>query len=222
VVEEESEPDRFSIHRLAHYCLDLADLCQTERVVPVVVFLHEGNYPRELALGGDRHAYLRFHYLVCDLPRIPFEQYRESDNIVARLNLPNMRYAPEQRVEVYADAVRGLVTLEGDGEKQGKYIDFIDIYAGLDDNETEQYQREYLEEVENMSGLAQALRQEGEQQGMQQGEAVILIRLMLRKFGQLTEQERQKIESADAETLLAWSERVLTAKSVEEVISGFE
>ncbi len=98
---------RFSVHRLARYCLDLAELCKTERVVPVVIFLHEGNYPRELVLGGDRHAYLRFHYLVCDLPRIPFEQYRESNNIVARLNLPNMRYAPEQRVEVYAEAVRG-------------------------------------------------------------------------------------------------------------------
>lgn len=31
VLEEETNPKRFSIHRLAHYCLDLAELCQTER-----------------------------------------------------------------------------------------------------------------------------------------------------------------------------------------------
>ena len=36
VVEEETQPGRFSIHRLAHYCLDLAELLDTERVVPVV------------------------------------------------------------------------------------------------------------------------------------------------------------------------------------------
>ncbi len=134
VVEEESDPSRFSIHRLARYCLDLAELCKTDKVIPVVIFLHEGNYPRELILGGDHHSYLSFHYLVCDLPQIPFEQYRESDNIVARINLPNMRYAPDQKVDVYADAVKGLVTLEQDKEKQSKYIDFIDIYAELDDN----------------------------------------------------------------------------------------
>ena len=42
VVEEETEPRRFSIHRLAHYCLDLAELLKTTQVVPVVVFLRQG------------------------------------------------------------------------------------------------------------------------------------------------------------------------------------
>ena len=32
MLEEESDPRRFSIHRLAHYCLDLAKLFETERV----------------------------------------------------------------------------------------------------------------------------------------------------------------------------------------------
>ena len=39
VIEEQSDPRRFSILRLAHYCLDIADLVETHRVVPVVVFL---------------------------------------------------------------------------------------------------------------------------------------------------------------------------------------
>ena len=90
-LEEESAGRRFSIHRLAHYCLDLAELFATERVVPVVIFLHGGDgAPGELALGGDRHGYLRFRYLACDLPRIEATRYLDSDNLVARLNLPNM------------------------------------------------------------------------------------------------------------------------------------
>ncbi len=221
VIEEESDPRHFSIHRLAHYCLDLAELCDTERVVPVVIFLREGSYPRKLTLGGERGDYLRFHYLVCDLPRIPAENYRQSDNIVARLNLPNMQYSESERVEIYADAVKGLVTLEADDNKQSKYIDFIDIYAALDDNELARYERDYLKEVESMTGLAQKLRQEGRQQGMQQGmqqgEAAMLIRLLQAKFGSLPEQVREKIESTDAQTLLKWSERVLTANSLEDI-----
>jgi hypothetical protein len=37
VLEDETDPRRFSIHRLAHYCLDLSELCETSRVVPVVI-----------------------------------------------------------------------------------------------------------------------------------------------------------------------------------------
>ena len=42
VFEEETDPARFSIHRLAHYCLDLAELFATDRIVPVVIFLRSG------------------------------------------------------------------------------------------------------------------------------------------------------------------------------------
>lgn len=42
VVEEETQPGRFSIHRLAHYCLDLVELLDSEWVVPVVIFLRSG------------------------------------------------------------------------------------------------------------------------------------------------------------------------------------
>jgi hypothetical protein len=217
VLEEETEPRRFSIHRLAHYCLDLAELFATERVVPVVIFLRAGNLQRRLKLGGDRHTYLSFHYAACELSAIPFERYRESDNLVARLDLPNMRYDPEQRVEVYAQAVRGLTHLEPDPEKQLKYLDFIDIYTGLDDNERERYQREYSNEANTMSTFAERFREEGRAQGMQQGEAAVLTRQLERKFGAVPEAARQRIAAADEETLLEWSERVLAATRIDDV-----
>lgn len=56
-------------------------------------------------------------------------------------------------------------------------------------------------------------------QGMQQGEAQLLIRQLTRKFGELPEVVRQRIESADADTLLEWSERVLSASSLEDVLN---
>ena len=56
------------------------------------------------------------------------------------------------------------------------------------------------------------------QQGMQQGEAKVLIRLMTRRFGELPDATLREIESADADTLLQWSERVLTAQTLDEVL----
>ena len=38
-------------------------------------------------------------------------------------------------MEAYAQAVRGLTRLEPALEMQLKYLDFIDIYAGVDGNE---------------------------------------------------------------------------------------
>ena len=56
------------------------------------------------------------------------------------------------------------------------------------------------------------------EQGKQQGGAAILLRLVERKFGPPSESVRERIASADPETLLAWSERILTADDVEAVL----
>ena len=148
VVEEETEPRRFSIHRLAHYCLDLAELLKTKQVVP-------------------------------------------------------------------------------DWNKQRKYVGFIDSYADLREDEVARYRAEYIENAgDNTMGLVATLleegwqkgRNEGRQEGRQEGEAALLLRLMERRFGPLAEALRERILSADAEALLLWSERILTASAPEDVV----
>ena len=48
----------------------------------------------------------------------------------------------------------------------------------------------------------------------------MLLRLLTLKFGPLPEPVRTRIESADADTLLRWSERVLTADQLEDVLGA--
>ena len=226
VIEEETDPKRFSVHRLARYCLDLAELFETDRVVPVVVFLRGGSHPTELSLGGDRHTYLEFQYLGCTLPEIPFERFRDSDNLVARLNLPNMAFASDAKLAVYHAAFQGLLNLESDPERQAKYLDFVDLYAALSPEEMAEYQKRYPEEVEIMTTFAERHRQEGIEQGLEQGlergmregEAALLLRQIERKFGQQAAQVyRERIEAAETDTLLRWSERILTAETADQV-----
>jgi len=129
-----------------------------------------------------------------------------------------MRYDPSEKLEVYADAVRGLTDLEPDPEKCVKYLDFIDIYAELDDNERTRYQQDYPNETSAMTRFAERFRQEGLERGMQKGEALILLRLLQLKFGELPEKTRRHIDQADEQTLLQWSERVLSANTLDEVL----
>ena len=163
-LEEESDRHRFSMHRLAHYCLDLTELLGTDRVVPVAVFLRRRDPAPALVLGTERRRYLTFGHLDCRLAEMPAERWLDSGNVVARVNLPNMRSPAERRVEVYAQAVRGLLTLEPDDARRAKYLDFVDIYAGLDDNEFRRYRRLYPEEGNAMAGVIQRARDEGREE----------------------------------------------------------
>jgi hypothetical protein len=58
----------------------------------------------------------------------------------------------------------------------------------------------------------------GEQRGKQLGEAEMLLRLIERKFGPPSATVRHRITEADSETLLEWSERILDAGSLDEVL----
>ncbi|WP_254045302.1 Rpn family recombination-promoting nuclease/putative transposase [Thiohalocapsa sp. ML1] len=60
--------------------------------------------------------------------------------------------------------------------------------------------------------------EQGREQGLQQGEAAVLLRQIERKFGPPTPDIRERVLSADAERLLDWSERILTAETLESVL----
>ena len=180
VLEEESEARKFSIHRLAHYCIDMAELMATDRVIPVVIFLRSGRTrPELLRLGSDNQTYMEFRYLACYLKRLSANDYCESDNIVVRLNLPNMHYKPESRLEIYAAAQRGLAMLESKPNLLSKYADFIDTYAELSEEELTEYRERYLDEEGGLMGLAQILRQEGRQEEC----LALLMRLLRCRLG---------------------------------------
>ena len=221
LIEEETETYRFNIHRLAHYSLDMAELMQTERIVPVVIFLRPGHRPDRLTLGGERQTYLDFSYLACDLHRLNALDHLDSDNLVIRLNLPNMAYPAGARLDIYAAAQTGLATLETDPNRRSKYADFIDYYADLSPEELTRYTATYLTERGDLMGLAQQLRQEGRQEGQQeglsQGEALILSRLLKLRFGPLPAWVEQQLQQAPPERLEALADRLLDADSLDAV-----
>jgi predicted transposase YdaD len=67
-------------------------------------------------------------------------------------------------------------------------------------------------------GMQQGIR-EGMQQGVRQGEATLLVRQMESRFGPLSAENRERVAGAESDSLLKWGERVLTAKTIEEVFA---
>jgi len=75
-----------------------------------------------------------------------------------------------------------------------------------------------IERIGLRRGLDQG-REEGRKEGRKEGEATVLLRLIELKFGPPDAAMRKRVESADAETLLRWSERILTAASLDELFA---
>jgi hypothetical protein len=75
-----------------------------------------------------------------------------------------------------------------------------------------------LEELETM--LAESIdrwNREIREEGRQEGEARLVLRLLRLKFGPLEPDIEDQVRSADADRLLEWGERVLTAETLQDV-----
>ena len=230
VVEQQTHASGFSTHKLARYCLSLAELFETDRVVPVVIFLRRPRrLRRALRLRNEFFEYLHFRYLACVLPDMPAQQYLDSDNLVARLNLPSMYWPGSMKVEICWSTTNGLFTLEPDPERRLKYAGFIDIYMTLDDNERALFEQRYQQEGSDVVGFVEHFTnigiekgsEKGRKQGLEAGRAsearAILTRLLVRRFGSLPAVVEAKIERAGIGQLEAWADQVLDAGSLEEM-----
>ena len=72
----------------------------------------------------------------------------------------------------------------------------------------------YLRKIRNEG------RAEGRAEGRREGEAEVLLRLLRLRFGPLPAAVTERITAADAETLLRWSERVLSAPTLDAVFAA--
>jgi hypothetical protein len=62
-------------------------------------------------------------------------------------------------------------------------------------------------------------RREGWQEGRREGGAAMLLRLIERRFRAPSPAVRERIACADADALLQWSERILTAEDLDSVLN---
>lgn len=62
--------------------------------------------------------------------------------------------------------------------------------------------------------------EKGLEKGRREGETKLLVRQLKLKFGGLRPEDQARVEVADSEQLLQWAERILTARSLDEVFAS--
>lgn len=136
-----------------------------------------------------------------------------------------MRYDAHDKVAVYAQSMRRLLSLEQRPDKQAKYADFIDIYGDLSEQGQQQYQRDYPEEEHAMMGRLAQARQEGWQEGVstgiRRGAAKVLLVQLQPKFGsEVNDRVREQVTRADTDTLPHWSEQILSTQQLRQILAS--
>jgi hypothetical protein len=71
--------------------------------------------------------------------------------------------------------------------------------------------------AESIDRWNRKIREEGRPEGRQEVEASVLLRLLRLKFGPLTPEIEERVLSTDADRLLEWIDRVLTAERLQDV-----
>lgn len=210
-------------------------------VIPLVIYNGEEEWsaPRDLAeliehVDETAESYVpRLRYWVIDEGRYDLSDLARRNSVAAQvfwLEKNPERQALKQGTERLAPLLDGpedaplrramlawiyrvLMPSRGEDGPIPETVSLEDFKAMLA-KRVQEWNRELREEG-RLVGL-----KEGIKQGRQKGEAALLLRLLERKFGHLDPQTRKRVRSADAESLLDWGERVLTAERLEDVFGN--
>ncbi len=241
-LEFQTENDRFMALRVATYrCLLWEDLMRRNaltrsgRLPPIFsVVVYTGERPwtgptsmlelveslPEAPEGSDPLS-----YRLIEEQRYPAEQLDAEASPVSGLFLVERRGSPEELARAAREMTRGLPGSENRllREALGTYVRYrlqrvspsLDLPPNIDLMEVppmlEQRVAEWTEQWKR-DGV-----REGRREGRREGEARFLLRLLEHKFGPLPASVSKRARSANAEELLTWGERVLTANSLEDV-----
>jgi len=167
--------------------------------------------------AGINETELSYRYQVIDMHGVDAEALLRQDTPEALVIaiLADFRGQPE-RVMVHR-ILRRLAELTVDNQAAFRdYLLMLEVLSSNRDLKTLIQQEEaMLSQVKYSDLPSYGL---GMQQGIQQGEALTVLKLLELKFGAVTDAVREHLHNSDADTLLVYLERILTAETIADVL----
>jgi hypothetical protein len=229
IVEFQEDKHRFSIFKLLRYATDLMEKYPDALMIPTVLFTDRTRWrtdvQRQISSKWGGKLFLHFEYIFLKLFDHNARDYYNHRNPLVKILMPKMNYRPEERYEVIRQAYMGLFELAAP-TMFDKYIDFIDVYAEIREDERESLLLEMTKQEDTVM-LAQYIREKGFQDGEIKGEIkgevkgrrILLEHLLTRRFGTLPDWGQERLAHATVEQLDRWGDRVLDAESIQAVLA---
>ena len=219
LVEFQEDKNKFSIYKLLRYTTDMKEACPEALVIPTVLFTDRKRWRkdvlRELDSSFNNRIFLHFEYILIKLFDFNARDYYHSNNPLVRILLPKMNYAPKERGKLIREAYKGLYQLTSPALFE-KYTEFIDMYAEIREDEREILYQELIEHKETAM-LAQYIKEQGVQQGVQLGEMNLLCKQFSRKFRLSPELLAARLKHLNTDQLTEIGERIFEWESFEQI-----
>jgi len=186
LVEFQEDKSKFSIYKLLRYATDMMEAHPAALVVPTVLFTDRKKWrksvPIELHTQINDRLFLHFEYVFHKLFDLNARDYYNMDNPVVKILLPKMHYEKHERIEVIRQAYKGLFQLASRGLFD-KYVDFIDVYSEISDQEEKQLYENIFQHKETAM-LAQYIKEKGRQEGRKEEKRANLLSFVRRSHEQ--------------------------------------
>lgn len=184
-------------------------------VYPIALFSYD--QPRrsepdslEMAVVGRR--ILSFHFDVIQLNRLSWRDFRETQNPVACALMARMGIDSHERPRVKWECYRLLATLKLDPAKTRLIGGFVNAYLELSEAEERVFQEEMAkaspEVKEAVMELTNPWIERGREEGRQEGEASLVLRLLTKRLGALTPEQETTIRALPTPALETLAEAV--------------
>lgn len=241
LLEFQSSIDPFMAVRIMVYIGMLyQDLIRSQRltagqrlppVLPLVLYngSKRWNAPQEIGelivkspAGLDQYR-PKLRYFLLDEGRIDEAELASLRNLAAALFRMENSRSPEDVRRVLDSLLDWLKAPEQDSLRRAftvwlKRVLLPGHVPGVEFSDLNELQEVRSMLAERVVEWTRDWKQQGIEEGRQEGEAALLMRLLELRFGPLDEAIRSRVQEADAETLMRWGERILTAATAEEVV----
>jgi hypothetical protein len=190
LLEHQRDPYKFSIHQLGRYTSYLEE--QHERAVIPIVYFPYASAKNKTVKRETKSVFMgkRYHFFTYEalfIKGLPAKKYLKSDNIIARLMLPFMRYSKEDWLEVLDSGIKGVLNLVDptQGLRRNKYLDFLLYYFNLEEKEWEVYRAHKMKkkEVKEVDMISTLLKEQGRLEGEVKANREMLLLLLPKRLG---------------------------------------
>ena len=185
-------------------------------IIPIAVFSDEARWREpvpdhfEMTVAGE--TIVRFHYRLIKLKHLDYREFLGSPNPLAYALMAKMDYTRRERVRLKIDFLRLILKSDVDSARKSLLIDFVETYVSLDPQERIEFEQivssdHRYEEVKKMvtvyeqkgieKGIEQGIEQ-GIEKGIEKGKKQMLLLVLNKKFGPLSDMQQQTFLRIDS------------------------
>jgi len=238
LIEHKSYPDRMALFQLLRYMVRIWERhCAEHRkstalppVYPLILYHGRKPWPYPVnfhsLISIDDPVLLRhlpeFSPVLHDVARLGDNEITGEAAAGTLLLLLKYIFRPDLAERLPGLLVQARTLLE---DENGREIMFTLLYyltgatGRVDEKTLEHALKETASGGEVMKSFLKKYFDQGVQKGVAQGELRLLLRLLRKRFGDLPGWVEERLRQASSGMLETWSERVLTATSLEEVFA---